>query len=163
MFLDSEYLFIIQSFNIILIRVTLRGFLKLFPYPFEVMDVSLGRSKNQFIHSLLLSIINEQDELLYLPASAPLPSLIKFKCGRSIIHSFKSFKYLISLLIRNHGMHHLLIQSNSNMEDLFIISITLIIPLISNEDQQKLYDSLPISPISIVVKLGRFFNSNNPP
>ena len=43
------------------------------------------------------------------------------------------------------------------------INITLIIPFISNEDQQKLYDSLPISPIWIVVKLGRFFNSNPPP
>ena len=84
MFGDSERLSMIQSFNIKLERVTLRGFLKLFPYPFEVIDVRFGRSITQFIHSISLSIINEQDELLYLPASAPLPSLIEFKCGRSI-------------------------------------------------------------------------------
>ena len=47
-FLDSEYLFIIQSFNIKLERITERGFLKL-PLS-EVMDDRLGRSKNQFIH-----------------------------------------------------------------------------------------------------------------
>ena len=47
-FLDSEYLFMIQSFNIKLERVTERGCKKL--YPFEVIDVRLGRSKNQFIH-----------------------------------------------------------------------------------------------------------------
>ena len=49
LFEDSEYLFIIQSFNIKLERVTERGYLKLYPYPFEVIDVRLGRSKNQFI------------------------------------------------------------------------------------------------------------------
>ena len=48
LFVDSEYLFNIQSFNIKLERVTERGYLKLIPS--EVMDVRLGRSKNQFIH-----------------------------------------------------------------------------------------------------------------
>ena len=48
LFRDSEYLFMIQSFNIKLERVTERGCWKLFPS--EVMDVRLGRSKNQFIH-----------------------------------------------------------------------------------------------------------------
>ena len=48
LFLDSEYLFIIQLFNIKLERVTIRGYSKL--YPTEVMDIRLGRSKNQFIH-----------------------------------------------------------------------------------------------------------------
>ena len=48
LFLDSEYLFIIQSFNIKLERVTERRLIKLFPS--EVMDVRLRRSKNQFIH-----------------------------------------------------------------------------------------------------------------
>ena len=38
----------IQSFNIKLERVMLRGQWKLSPP--EVMDVRLGRSKNQFIH-----------------------------------------------------------------------------------------------------------------
>ena len=47
-FVDSEYLFNIQSFNIKLERITERGFLKL--RPLEVMEVRLGRSKNQFIH-----------------------------------------------------------------------------------------------------------------
>ena len=47
-FVDSEYLFIIQSFNIKLERVTLRGLMKL--YLVEVMEIKLGRSKNQFIH-----------------------------------------------------------------------------------------------------------------
>ena len=42
LFVDSEYLFMIQSFNIKLERVTLRGYWKL--YPLEVMDVRLGRS-----------------------------------------------------------------------------------------------------------------------
>ena len=31
-------------------------------YLSEVIDVKLGRSKSQFITSILLSIINEQDE-----------------------------------------------------------------------------------------------------
>ena len=48
LFVDSEYLFIIQSFNIKLERITIRGYLKL--YPLEVNDARLGRSKNQFIH-----------------------------------------------------------------------------------------------------------------
>ena len=48
LFVDSEYLFIIQLFDILLKRVTERGYLKL--YPSEVMDVSLGRSKNHFIY-----------------------------------------------------------------------------------------------------------------
>ena len=48
LFEDSEYLFIIQSFNIKLERVTERGYLKL--YPLEVIDVRLGRSIHQFIH-----------------------------------------------------------------------------------------------------------------
>ena len=48
LFEDSEYLFNIQSFNIKLERITERGEKKL--YPFEVMDVRFGRSKNQFIH-----------------------------------------------------------------------------------------------------------------
>ena len=47
-FLDSEYLFMIQSFNIKLERVIKLGFMKL--PPSEVMDVRFGRSKNQFIH-----------------------------------------------------------------------------------------------------------------
>ena len=45
LFVDSEYLFIIQSFNIKLERITERGRLKLDPS--EVIDVRLGRSKNQ--------------------------------------------------------------------------------------------------------------------
>ena len=48
LFVDLEYLFNIQSFNIKLERSTERGRLKL--YPSEVMVVRLGRSKNQFIH-----------------------------------------------------------------------------------------------------------------
>ena len=40
----------IRSFNIKLERVTERGYLKLYPHPFEVMDDRLGRSKNQFVH-----------------------------------------------------------------------------------------------------------------
>ena len=83
--------------------------------------------------SISLSIFNEHDEP-YLPLSAPYPSLMEFKCGRSIIHSFKSFKYLISLLIRIHGMPNHLIQWNSNVEDLFISNIISIIPFITNEE-----------------------------
>ena len=48
LFLDLEYLSMIQSFNIKLERVTKRGYMKLDPS--EVMDVRLGRSKNKFIH-----------------------------------------------------------------------------------------------------------------
>ena len=47
LFVDSEYLFNIQSFNIKLERVTERGYLKLFPS--EVIDIRLGRSIHQFI------------------------------------------------------------------------------------------------------------------
>ena len=84
LFEDSEYLCIIQSFNIKLERVTIRGYRKL--YSSEEMDVRLGRSIiNSFI-SILLSIINEQDES-NLPESADEPSLMEFNCGRSIIHS----------------------------------------------------------------------------
>ena len=50
LFEDSEYLFIIQSFNIKLERVTERGYLKLSPNKVEVINIRLGRSKNQFIH-----------------------------------------------------------------------------------------------------------------
>ena len=106
LFQDSEYLFNIQLFNIKLERVTIRGRLKLDPS--EVNDVRSGRSKNQFILSILLFTINEQDESS-LPSSASLPRLIEFKCGRSINYSFKSFKYLISLLIRNQRMPNYLI------------------------------------------------------
>ena len=108
LFEDSEYLFMIQSFNIKLERVIERGYLKLFSS--DVMDVRFGRSKNQFIHSISLSIINEQDEFHRFPSSAYEPSLMEYKCGRSIIHSFKSFKYLISLLIWIDQMYHNLIQ-----------------------------------------------------
>ena len=48
LFEDSDYLFISQSFNIKLERVTDRGLKKL--YPVKVTDVRLGRSKNQLIH-----------------------------------------------------------------------------------------------------------------
>ena len=121
----------IQSFNIKLEKVTDRGYLKL--PPFEVMDAKLGRSKNQFIQTISLSINNEQKSSS-LPSSAPSPSLMEFKCGRSIIHSFKSFKYLKSLLIRKSRMLYYLIQWNSNVEDLFISNIISIIPFITNEE-----------------------------
>ena len=88
---------------------------------------------NSFI-SILPSIFNEQDGSSSFPASAHLPSLMDFKCGRSIKYSFKLFKYLISLLIRNQRMHHTLIQWNSDVEDLFIINIISIIPLTTNEE-----------------------------
>ena len=48
LFEDSEYLVMIQLFNIKLERVTDEGNLKL--PPSEVIDVRLGRSKHQFIH-----------------------------------------------------------------------------------------------------------------
>ena len=46
--LKIRNIYLIQSFNIKLERVTERGCLKL--YPSEVIDVRFGRSKNQFIH-----------------------------------------------------------------------------------------------------------------
>ena len=52
-----------------------------------MIDVRLGRSKSQFVQSILLSIFNEQDESS-LPKSAYSPSLMEFKCGRSIISSY---------------------------------------------------------------------------
>ena len=110
LFEDSEYLFMIQSFNIKLERITDRGCSKLFPI--EVMNDRFGRSKNQFIQSISLSIFNEQS-LSSLPASAYSPSLIEFKCGRSI-HSFNSIIYLISLLIGNNEILYNLIQWNSD-------------------------------------------------
>ena len=110
LFVDSEYLFMIQSFSIKLERVTEYGKQKLEPHSLEVIDVRLGRSIINSLISLLLSIVNEQDESSHLPASAYSPSLMDFKCGRSIIYSFKSIKYLISLLIRNAQMHYDLIQ-----------------------------------------------------
>ena len=48
LFLDLEYLFNIQLFNIKLERVTERGYWKL--PPSEVMDVRFGRSIYQFIY-----------------------------------------------------------------------------------------------------------------
>ena len=123
------------------------------------MDVRLGRSIiNSFI-SILLFIFNEQSSL---PARANEPSLMEFNFGRSIIHSFKSFKYLILLLRMIHEMHDHLIQSNSNVEDLFINNIISIIPFITNEENEKLDESIPIFPILIVDNLGRFFNLNPP-
>ena len=97
-----------------------------------MIDVRLGRSKSQFIQSILLFITNEQDESSF-PSSAHKPSSMEFRLGRSIIDSFKSFKYLISLLIKNDRMYHCPIQWNSNEEDLFINNIISIIPLITNE------------------------------
>ena len=95
--------------------------------------LDLGDLKiNSFI-TISPSIFNEQSSL-FLPASAAYPSLIEFKCGRSINYSFKSFKYLISLLIRNIGIQHYLIQWNSNVEDLFISNITSMLPFITNEE-----------------------------
>ena len=47
------------------------------------MDVRLGRSRIKSFMSLSPSIFNEQ-ESLSLPASAQLPNLIEFNCGRSI-------------------------------------------------------------------------------
>ena len=79
---DEEYLFNNISFKFILERVTERGYLKLSPS--EVIDVRLGRSEYQFIHSISLSIINELESSKY-PSSAHLPSLIEFKLERSII------------------------------------------------------------------------------
>ena len=84
LFSDSEYLFNIQSFNALLERVILRGQQKLDLS--EVMDVRLGRSDNQFIQIISLSIINEQDKPYSLPVSAYSPSLMEFKCGRSICY-----------------------------------------------------------------------------
>ena len=101
--------------------------------PSEVMNVRLGRSIINLFISISLSINNEQSSL-FLPASANLPRLMEFKLRRSIKYSFNSFKYLISLLIRNIGMHNFLIQWNSNVEDLFIINNIFIIPFISNEE-----------------------------
>ena len=48
---------------------------------------------NSFI-SISLSIDNEQDESSHLPWSVLLPSLIEFKCGRSIIHSIQFIQIL---------------------------------------------------------------------
>ena len=48
LFEDSEYLVMIQLFNIKLERVTDEGNLKL--PPSEVIDVRLGRSNCEFIH-----------------------------------------------------------------------------------------------------------------
>ena len=122
----------IQLFNIKLERITLRRRWKL--PQLEVIDVRFGRSKNQFVQSISLSINNEQEASPYLPANVNLPSLMDFKCGRSICHSFKSFKYLILLLIRNDKICHHLIQWNSNVEDLFISNIISMLPFISNEE-----------------------------
>ena len=131
LFVDSEYLFNIQSFNIKLERVTERRYSKL--NLVEVIDVKLGRSIiNSFI-SISLSIFNEQPSSSS-PLSAHQPSLIEFKCGRSINHLFKSFKYLISLLIGNNEILYNLIQWNSNVEDLFISNITSMLPFITNEE-----------------------------
>ena len=55
-------------------------------------------------------------------------------------------------------MNHFLIQSNSNVEDLFIINIISIIPIITNEEEYLNVDD----PILIVDNLGRFFNSKSP-
>ena len=96
LFLVSEYLFNIHSFNILLERVMLRGYTKLSPT--EVIDDRLGRSKNQFIQTIILSIFNEQS-LSFLPRTAPPPNLMEFKCGRSIIYSFKSF--ILNIIVDN--------------------------------------------------------------
>ena len=84
LFSDYKCLFIIQLFNIILERITLRGLNRL--PPFEISDDRLVRSKNQFIQSISLSIFSELDES-FLPYRAYSPNLIEFKCGRSIDYS----------------------------------------------------------------------------
>ena len=61
-------------------------------------------------------------------------------------------------MIKNTGMHYHLVQWNSNVEDLFISNIISIIPFITNEEEEKLNES-----ILIVDNLGRLNNSNPPP
>ena len=68
LFVNSEYLFNNQSFNIKLERIIERGYWKLLPS--EVMNVRFERSKNQFIHFLIPFIINVQESFSYLPRSA---------------------------------------------------------------------------------------------
>ena len=65
LFEDSEYLFMIQSFNIKLERVIERGYLKLFSS--DVMDVRLGRSKiNLFIQYHFPSTMNKMNSIDFL-------------------------------------------------------------------------------------------------
>ena len=156
LFADSEYLFIIQLFNIKLERVTERGYTKLSPNKVEVMDVRFGRSKNQFIHINITFHYQWTRWIIWSSLKCTTTKFDRIQMWK-IYSLFKSFKYLILLLIRNAQMHYHLIQWNSNEEDLFISNITLIIPCISNEEPKKLYES-----ILIVDNLGRLTNSNLP-
>ena len=108
LFEDSEYLFMIQLFNIKLERFTERGYLKLLP--FEIIEVKLLRSKYQFIYIIIPFIINEQESSHLLPFSAPQPSLIEFNFRTSNKINHMNVNYLISLLIRNFEMQNYLIQ-----------------------------------------------------
>ena len=145
----------IQSFNILLERVTLRGEEKLIP--FEVIDVKLGRYKNQFIH--ISSTFHYHITIIIITTSSKCtPTKFNRIQMRKIYKIFKSFKYLISLLKRNDKMHCYLIQSNSNSEDLFIRNNISIILLISNEERSKLDE-----PILIDSNLRRLPNLHPPP
>ena len=131
-----EYLFNIQSNNIILERNIERRWPKLSPS--EVSDVRFGRPKNQFIHNNIT--FHYQWTIIII--SSIKCSISKFDRIQmwKIYYSFKSFKYLISLLRRNYQMQDYLIQSNSNVEDLFISNIISNIPFITNEEYLKLYE-----------------------
>ena len=131
LFVDSEYLFMIQSFNIKLERVTERGCLKQFPL--EMIDDRFGRSINQFIHINITFHFQWTRWIIFISCKCPITKINVIQI-RKIYSLFIQIKYLISLLIRNNRMLYHLIQWNSNVEDLFIINTISILPLITNEE-----------------------------
>ena len=85
-----------------------------------------------YIHSiqfivLLLRIINSLFSLSFFPHNAAIPNLIDISEGRSIcIFSIFNIIYFQLLLIRNHKMHHTLIQSIVMKEDLHSLNRSLL-------------------------------------
>ena len=72
-------------------------------------------------------------------------------------------QYLRSLSITIDKMHHLLMKWMINWEDLCTRILAVIVLSTTNEEQKKLEELVPISPILIDSRQNRFFSSNMPP
>ena len=144
-----------QCFNIKLERVTERGRLRLSPS--EVIDVRLGRSKNQFIH---INITFHFQWTRWIISSSKC-TFTKFD-GIQMWKIYYSFIQIIQILDITVDKDPRNVSKPNAMEfklgRSIHYNIISILPLTSNEEYLKLFGA-----IMIVDNLGRFLNSNNPP
>ena len=144
-----------QCFNIKLERVTERGRLRLSPS--EVIDVRLGRSKNQFIH-INITFHFQWTRWIILSMKCTITKFDGFQMWK-IYYSFIQIIQILDITVdkdpRNVSKPNAMEFKLGRSIHYNIISI---LPLTSNEEYLKLFGA-----IMIVDNLGRFLNSNNPP